>query len=164
MALQIYNTLTDKKARFIPREPGKVSIYACGLTPQGPAHIGHLRGAVAFDAIRRWFAHRGYDVRMLQNLTDIDDKIIRKAREEGIAPSTLADRYSQDYLDDWKRVGLIPVEFVRVTDNIDAIVDLIGKLVRRGHAYKAANGVVFFSVSTFPGFGFLLCRFLVVLV
>jgi len=153
MSLQIYNTLTSRKEKFVPRERGKVSIYACGLTPQGLAHIGHLRGAVAFDAIRRWFKHRGYAVRMLQNFTDIDDKIIRNAANEGITPAALAERYAVSYLEDWNRVGLMSVEFVRVTENMDAIVRLVAELVKRGNGYVADNGDVCFSVASFPRYG-----------
>jgi cysteinyl-tRNA synthetase len=153
MPLSIYNTLTRQKEEFVPREAGKVSIYACGLTPQGPAHIGHLRGAVAFDAVRRWLTHRGYEVRMLQNFTDIDDKIISNAAKEGVTPAELAARFAAAYLADWNSLDLMPVEFVRVTENMDAIVDLIAKLVERGHAYVGENGDVYFSVATFPEYG-----------
>jgi cysteinyl-tRNA synthetase len=153
MALQIYNTLTHRKEVFVPRDEGKVSIYACGLTPQGPAHLGHMRGALAFDAIRRWLAYRAYDVTMVQNFTDVDDKIIRKAAEEGIPASELAARYARSYERDWDRLGIAPLEFVKVTENIDAIIALIERLIERGHAYAAPNGDVYFSVATFPGYG-----------
>src|SRR5579872_6921944 len=114
MTILVYNTLTHAKEEFVPRDLGKVSVYACGLTPQGPAHLGHLRGAVAFDAIRRWLTYRGYQVTMVQNFTDIDDKIIRKASEENVAPAELAARYAAAYLNDWNRLGLQPVTFVKV--------------------------------------------------
>jgi cysteinyl-tRNA synthetase len=153
MAILVYNTLTHAKEEFVPRDPGKVSIYACGLTPQGPAHLGHLRGAVAFDAIRRWFTYRGYEVTMVQNFTDIDDKIIRKAAEEGVDPAELAARYAGAYLNDWNRLNLLPVMFVKVTENMDSIVSLIEDLVRRGHAYVAENSDVYFSVRTFAEYG-----------
>jgi len=114
-----------------------------------------LRGAVAFDAIRRWFKHRGYAVRMLQNFTDIDDKIIRNAANEGITPAALAERYAVSYLEDWNRVGLMGVEFVRVTENLDTIIRLIAELVKRGNGYVADNGDVYFSVASFPRYGWL---------
>ncbi len=153
MSLTIYNTLTHDKEVFEPREPGKVGIYACGLTPQGPAHLGHMRGALAFDVIRRWFKYRGYDVTMVQNFTDVDDKIIRKAAEEGIGTVELATRYSNNYLADWNSLGITPVEFVKVTENIPAILQLIAQLLEREHAYVAENGDVYFSVRTFPDYG-----------
>jgi cysteinyl-tRNA synthetase len=153
MSISIYNTLTHNKQPFVPVIPGKVGIYACGLTPQGPAHLGHMRGALAFDVIRRWFEYRGYDVRMVQNFTDIDDKIIRKAAEEGVSTVEVATRYSNNYLADWKSLSIKPVEFVKVTENMESIIDLIGSLVERGHAYVADNHDVYFSVSTFPEYG-----------
>jgi len=153
MSLSIYNTLSHSKEPFEPKTPGKVGIYACGLTPQGPAHLGHMRGALAFDVIRRWFEYRGYDVRMVQNFTDIDDKIIRKAAEEGVDTREIASRYSENYLSDWNSLSIKPVEFVKVTENIESIIELIIQLVDRGHAYVNDNGDVYFSVSTFPEYG-----------
>jgi cysteinyl-tRNA synthetase len=153
MTLSIYNTLSHSKEPFESREPGKVGIYACGLTPQGPAHLGHMRGALAFDVIRRWFEYRGYQVRMVQNFTDVDDKIIRKAAEEGVSTVEVATRFSNNYLSDWNSLDIKPVEFVKVTENIDSIIDLIVQLVERGHAYVVDNGDVYFSVGTFPEYG-----------
>ena len=106
MPIRLYNTLTGQKEDFAPRDDGKASIYACGLTPQGPAHLGHLRGAVAFDAIRRWLTFRGYEVTFVQNFTDIDDKIIAKSAEEGVPPAELALRYANAYLQDWDALGI----------------------------------------------------------
>jgi cysteinyl-tRNA synthetase len=151
--ITIYNTLTHSKEIFEPRDPGKVGIYACGLTPQGPAHLGHMRGAVAFDAIRRWLAHIGYDVRMIQNFTDIDDKIIRKAHEENVPAAQIAARFGAAYLDDWNSLGISPVQFVKVTENMDAIVALVQKLVENGHAYAADSGDVYFSVGSIREYG-----------
>ena len=153
MTLQIYNTLTHQKEPFIPREEGKVGIYACGLTPQGPAHLGHMRGSLAFDAIRRWLAYRDFSVTMIQNFTDVDDKIIRKAAEEGIPAAELAARYASGYKRDWERLGILPLEFVKVTENIGPIIALIETLIERAHAYAALNGDVYFAVATFPDYG-----------
>ncbi len=149
----IYNTLTRTKELFSPRDEGKIGIYACGLTPQGPAHLGHMRGAVAFDAIRRWLTHLGYDVRMVQNFTDIDDKIIRKSHEENVPPAQLAARYAAAYLEDWNSLGVAPVQFVSVTENMQAIVNLVEELVKSGHAYATENGDVFFSVKSSKNYG-----------
>lgn len=153
MPITLYNTLTRNKQPFEPRDAGKVTIYSCGLTPQGPAHLGHLRGAVVFDAIRRWFAYRGYQVRMVQNFTDIDDKIIRKAHEEGVSAAEIAQRYGKAYLHDWERLAITPVDFVSVTENMPSIVALTKQLVDNGHAYPTQEGDVYFSVSSFGEYG-----------
>ena len=153
MPIRLYNTLTGQKEDFAPRDDGKASIYACGLTPQGPAHLGHLRGAVAFDVIRRWLTYRNYDVTFVQNFTDIDDKIIAKSAEEGVPPAELALRYANAYLQDWDALGIERAVFVKVTENMDAIISLVSDLVSRGHAYPAANGDVYFDVSSDPEYG-----------
>ena len=153
MPIQLWNTLTRTKEEFAPRDAGKVSIYACGLTPQGPAHLGHLRGAVVFDAIRRWFVARGYQVDMVQNFTDVDDKIIRKSNEEGVPAAQLAERFAKAYLDDWNALGISPVRFVKVTENMDSIVELTKTLVDNGHAYATPDGDVYFSVDSFAEYG-----------
>ena len=153
MPIQVYNTLTRTKQLFEPRDAGNVSIYSCGLTPQGPAHLGHLRGAVVFDAIRRWFAFRGYAVRMIQNFTDIDDKIIRKSHEEGVSAAEIAERFGAAYLNDWNRLNITPVEFVKVTENMTDIVAITKELVDSEHAYATPEGDVYFSVSSFGEYG-----------
>jgi cysteinyl-tRNA synthetase len=149
MSIYLWNTLTRVKEEFIPRDPGKVAIYACGLTPQGPAHLGHLRGAVVFDAIRRWFKV----VTMVQNFTDIDDKIIRKSTEEGVPAKELAERFAKSYLEDWNALDITPVNFVRVTENMDSIVELVKELIDREHAYATEQCDVYFSVSSFKEYG-----------
>lgn len=153
MSITVWNTLTRSKEEFVPRDGGKVSIYSCGLTPQGPAHLGHLRGAVVFDAIRRWFTARGYEVSMVQNFTDIDDKIIRKSSEEGVPAKDLAERFAKAYLDDWNALHITPVTFVKVTENMDSIVQLVKELVDNGNAYVTPEGDVYFSVSSFAEYG-----------
>jgi len=153
MSINVWNTLTHAKEEFVPRDAGKVSIYACGLTPQGPAHLGHLRGAVVFDAIRRWLTVRGYDVTMVQNFTDVDDKIIRKSTEEGVPPQELAERFAKAYLDDWNALRITPVKFVKVTENMESIVQLTKDLVDSGHAYVSPAGDVYFSVGSYSEYG-----------
>ncbi len=137
---------------FSPRDPGKVGIYACGLTPQAPAHIGHMRGAVLFDVVRRWLRHLGYSVDFVQNFTDIDDKIIRKSQEEGISPEAVAAKYGQMYFDDLELLGVEPARWVYVTKSIPEIVAMIERIIERGHAY-AAGGDVYFRVSSLPQYG-----------
>ena len=151
--ITIYNTLTRSKAPLEVRDQGKVSIYACGLTPQGPAHLGHMRGAIAFDAIRRWLKYTGYEVRMIQNFTDIDDKIIRKSHETGLTAKQVAEQFEKSYLDDWDSLGIERVEFVKVTENMDAIVALVEELVSKSKAYATEVGDVYFSVASDSEYG-----------
>ncbi|HWP31209.1 MAG TPA: cysteine--tRNA ligase [Fimbriimonadales bacterium] len=150
--LRIYDSLSRSIVDFVPRDPGRVSIYACGLTPQAPSHLGHMRGAVLFDVIRRWFEYLGYEVNFVQNFTDIDDKIIRKSKEEGIPPEEVAKKYSKMYLEDLTALGVRPAKWVYVTENIPVIIEMIQKLIERGAAY-VVDGDVYFRVLSFPQYG-----------
>lgn len=152
LPLKITNSLTKREEEFVPREPGKVSIYACGLTVQGPPHVGHVRGAIVFDAVRRWLMHLGYEVHMVQNFTDIDDKIIAAAAKEGISPAEVADKYARKYIEVMERLGILPVHYCRVTENIDEIIAMIQRLIEKGHAY-VVDGDVYYDVSSFPEYG-----------
>jgi cysteinyl-tRNA synthetase len=150
--LRIYNTLTRREEVFVPREPGKVSIYACGLTPQAPAHVGHMRGVVVMDIVQRWFEHLGYEVNFVQNFTDIDDKIIRRAQEEGISTAEVAAKYSRMYIEDAQALGVRLPRFVKVTEHMDDIIEMVRQLVEDGYAY-VVDGDVYFSVERFPEYG-----------
>lgn len=150
--LRLYNTLTRKEEPFVPREPGKVSMYACGLTPQAPAHVGHMRGVVVMDVVRRWLEQLGYEVHFVQNFTDIDDKIIRRAHEEGISTQQVAEKYSQMYIEDALALGVKLPHFVKVTENMQDIIAMVKKLVDDGYAY-VVDGDVYFEVSKFPEYG-----------
>jgi cysteinyl-tRNA synthetase len=150
--LRIYNTLTRREEVFVPREPGKVSIYACGLTPQAPAHVGHMRGVVVMDIVQRWFEHLGYEVNFVQNFTDIDDKIIRHAQEEGISTAEVAAKYSRMYIEDAQALGVRLPRFVKVTEHMDDIIEMVRQLVEDGYAY-VVDGDVYFSVERFPEYG-----------
>ncbi len=150
--LRLYNTLTRKEEVFIPREPGKVSMYACGLTPQAPAHVGHMRGVVVMDVVWRWFEQLGYSVHFVQNFTDIDDKIIRRAHEEGISTQEVAEKYSTMYIEDAQALGVRLPHFVKVTENMDAIIQMVQQLVNDGYAY-VVDGDVYFEVNKFPEYG-----------
>jgi cysteinyl-tRNA synthetase len=152
LPLRIYNSLTRREEEFVPRELGKVSIYACGLTVQGPPHVGHVRGAIVFDAVRRWFMHLGYKVHMVQNFTDIDDKIIAAAAKEGITPAEVADKYAKKYIEVMERLGVLPVHYCRVTENMHEIIRMIERLIEKGHAY-VVDGDVYYDVSSFPEYG-----------
>ncbi len=153
MALEIYNTLTGEKEKFIPQREGKVRIYCCGLTTQNFAHIGHLRGAVLFDVIRRFLEKQGYDVHYIQNFTDIDDKIIARSREEGVSPQELAERFIVAYLMDEEAMGIRPASlYPRATHHIKEIIDVVQALERKGYAYSV-NGDVYFAVEKFKDYG-----------
>ncbi|GIV08403.1 MAG: cysteine--tRNA ligase [Fimbriimonadales bacterium] len=150
--LVLYNTLTRTEERFEPREAGKVSIYACGLTPQAPAHVGHMRGVVVMDTVLRWLEQLGYTVHFVQNFTDIDDKIIRRANEEGITTTEVAEKYSRMYIEDAEALGIRLPRFVKVTENMDAIIEMVQRLVNDGYAY-VVDGDVYFEVNKFPDYG-----------
>ncbi len=150
--LILYNTLTRREEPFTPREAGKVTMYACGLTPQAPAHVGHMRGVVVMDIVQRWFEQLGYQVDFVQNFTDIDDKIIRRAYEEGISTTEVARKYSQMYIEDAEALGVRLPRFVKVTENMDAIIEMVQRLVDDGYAY-VVDGDVYFEVNKFPEYG-----------
>lgn len=154
MAIQVYNTLTRRKEPFVPRDPGRVSIYVCGLTPYDFAHVGHLRPAVVWQAIRNYLEYRGLRVTLVQNFTDIDDKIIQKASATGTTPEAVARTFSRDYLEALERLRLPLAEhFPRVTRHIPVVVEMVRRLVERGHAYVAEDGSVYFDVASFPSYG-----------
>jgi cysteinyl-tRNA synthetase len=150
--IKIYDSLTRALVDFQPRDPGKVSVYACGLTPQAPAHLGHMRGAVLFDVIRRWLKNQGLEVDFVQNFTDIDDKIIRRSQEEGVDAAEIARKYGERYLKDLALLGIEPARWVYVTKNMDAIIEMIAKIIANGHAYEV-EGDVYFRVLSDPAYG-----------
>ncbi|MBW2020847.1 MAG: cysteine--tRNA ligase [Deltaproteobacteria bacterium] len=151
--LKIYNTLNKKKETFEPIKPGKVGIYVCGPTVYDACHIGHARSVVVFDVIVRYFRAMGYEVTYVRNFTDVDDKIINRARELGISTQELSERYIREFYEDMDtlKVERATVE-PRATDHIDEIIDVIDRLISRGYAYKA-GGDVFYAVETFKGYG-----------
>ena len=153
MTIRIYSTLTRSKTDFIPVVEGKVGIYVCGPTVYDSAHLGHARSAITFDVIRRYLLYRGFEVRFVRNLTDVDDKIIQRAQREGADWRSIADRYAAEYVHDMDALGLLrPTVEPRATDHVGEMQDLIATLVQRGAAY-AVDGDVFFSVSAFPQYG-----------
>lgn len=154
MSLVVYNTLTRRKESFEPRVAGKVGMYVCGLTVYDYAHIGHARTAVAFETIRRWLKHVGYDVTFVQNVTDVDDKIIKRARELGVDPQEHAATWSQICNDDYDRLGLSPPDVQpKVTAHMDDIVALIKRLVDNGTAYASSDGSVYYAVEKKADYG-----------
>jgi cysteinyl-tRNA synthetase len=152
--MQIYNSMTRKKETFKPIHDGKVGIYACGPTVYNYFHIGNARPFITFDVLRRQLEREGYEVTFVQNFTDIDDKMIRRANEEGITVKELADRFINEYYKDAKALGIRPATVhPKATEHIPEIIALITKLIENGHAYASPSGDVYYRVSAFLGYG-----------
>jgi len=150
----VHNSLTRKKAPLVPREPGRVSMYVCGVTVYDDAHLGHARMLVVFDTVVRYLRSRDLDVRYVRNITDIDDKIIRRAAEKGEDWRALVERYVERLTEDEYALGLLrPDVEPRATAHIDAIVAMIRRLIDAGYAYAAGNGDVYYAVGKFAGYG-----------
>lgn len=151
--LKVYNTLTRKKEEFIPKEPGKVGMYVCGVTPYNHPHIGNARPFVTWDVIKRYFRKRGYEVKHIQNFTDMDDKIIRAANSEGVSCQVITDRYIKGYFDAIDKLNVQRADlYPKVTEHIPDIIAMVQKLIDRGYAYEL-EGDVYFSVEKFPEYG-----------
>jgi cysteinyl-tRNA synthetase len=153
MSLVLYDTLRRAEVPFVPAVPGQVGMYVCGPTVQGDAHVGHGRAAVVFDVLRRYLAHTGYAVRFVQNVTDIDDKIILRARREGVDAAVIATRYTRAFERTMEALGVLPPD-VRplATGHLLEMQALITTLIDAGKAY-AVDGDVFFRVRSFPAYG-----------
>jgi len=153
MTLSVFNTMGNRKEPFVPLVPGKIRMYVCGVTVYDLCHIGHARANVAFDIIVRYLRRTGYEVAYIRNFTDIDDKIIRKANQEGIPFAAVTKKYIDAFYEDFDRLGLLrPDVEPRATEHIPEIVALVGRLVREGKAYEV-GGDVYYSVKGFPGYG-----------
>ncbi|HZC69996.1 MAG TPA: cysteine--tRNA ligase [Jatrophihabitans sp.] len=153
MALQLYDTASRTVRAFEPIEPGKASIYLCGLTVQGPPHIGHVRNWVNIDILRRWLLHNGYDVSYVRNVTDIDDKIIVKAADAGEPWWALSFRNEREIVAAEQALGCLPPSYEpRATGHVPEMIELMQRLIDAGHAY-AADGDVYFDVRSFPEYG-----------
>ncbi len=151
--IKLYNTLTVKKEEFVPIHPGKVLMYACGVTVYDYSHLGHARGAVSFDLIQRYFRRKGFEVKYVRNFTDVDDKIINRAREEGITAAEVARKYIEAYEEDMQRLGVgRPDVEPKATEHIAEMIEVVKGLIEKGHAY-AVEGDVYFRVSSFAGYG-----------
>ena len=153
MALRIFNTLTRRKEDFVPLVAGEARIYVCGVTVYDLCHIGHARSAIVFDVIRRYLRFRGYRVTFVKNYTDVDDRIIRKANEEGVAATVISERYIAEYQTDMASISVDPADVEpKATEHIPQMVALIGRLITRGVAYEL-EGDVYFEVRRFPQYG-----------
>ena len=151
--MQIYNSKTRRKEEFVPIHPGEARIYACGPTVYNYFHVGNARPFIVFDVLRRYLEHRGYKVTFVQNFTDIDDKMIRRANEEGITVKELGDRFIAEYYKDAQALGIRPATVhPRATEHIPQIIALVQKLIDKGLAYEV-NGDVYFDTAAFPAYG-----------
>ena len=151
--MKLYNTLTRKKEEFIPIEDNKVRMYSCGPTVYNYFHIGNARPFIMFDLLRNYLIYRGYEVTFVQNFTDVDDKIIKRANEEGISPFEVADKYIAEYFRDADGLGIRRADVhPRVTENIPQIIEFIEELIEKGYAYESA-GDVYFDTQKFKDYG-----------
>lgn len=152
--MHIYNTLTRRKEAFTPIEPGRVSMYVCGMTVYDYCHLGHARVMVAFDVITRYLRHHGFEVTYVRNITDIDDKILKRAEENAESITSLTERMIDAMHEDEARLGVLPPSREpRATGHIDEIVAMIETLIDKGFAYAADNGDVYYRVRRFDGYG-----------
>jgi cysteinyl-tRNA synthetase len=151
--MKIFNTLTRQKEEFVPLEPGKVKMYACGPTVYNLIHIGNARPICVFDTLRRYLEYAGYAVNFVQNFTDIDDKLINKANEEGITVAEVAERYIREYWTDANGLGVRPASVhPKATETVAEIIDLVGEIIQAGYGYES-GGDVYFRSRCFVGYG-----------
>jgi cysteinyl-tRNA synthetase len=155
--MKIFNTMTGKKEDFIPLTSGKIGMYTCGVTVYDYCHIGHARSAIVFDVISRYFRYKGFDLKFIRNFTDIDDKIIKKANEEGISWDAVAKKYIEEYYTDMDGLGIARADAEpKATEYIQEMIDVIKALIEKGYAYEIPDGdskSVYFSVNKFPEYG-----------
>jgi cysteinyl-tRNA synthetase len=153
--MQLYNTLGRRKEKFETVNPGKVGLYACGVTVYDDCHLGHARSSVFFEVLVRYLRRRGFQVTWVRNYTDIDDKILKRANDEGAAWDEVAARYIASFQEDMAALGIPPAEIEpKATDHIPEMLEIIGRLVDKGFAYQGvANGDVYYRVRRFPGYG-----------
>jgi cysteinyl-tRNA synthetase len=153
VSLRIHDSATRSLRDFTPLEPGRVSVYLCGATVQAPPHIGHIRSGVNFDILRRWLTHSGYEVTFVRNVTDIDDKILRKSAEAGQPWWAWAALHERNFREAYEVLGCLPPTYEpRATGHVTEMVELMQRLIDAGHAY-AVDGDVYFDVQSFPAYG-----------
>src|SRR5215204_204145 len=152
--IRLYNTLTRKKEEFQTLEPNVVKLYVCGVTVYNDAHVGHAMSAIVFDIIRRYLEYRGYSVRHVMNYTDVDDKIINRAKQLNEDPLKLSQRYIEDYANDLKNLNVLPATSnPQVSKTMPLIIEFIQGLIQKEAAYAAQNGDVYFSVTSDDDYG-----------
>ena len=152
--MQIYNTMTRRKEELVPLKPGEISIYVCGPTVYSFIHIGNARPLIVFDTLRRYLEYRGYKVKFVQNFTDVDDKVIRRANEDGCSIRDVAEKYIAEYYKDAEALNVKKATVApRATEHMDEIISLIKGLIEKGHAYPADNGDVYFAVRSYDSYG-----------
>ena len=152
--MKIFNTLSRKKEEFIPLKDGQVSMYVCGPTVYNLIHIGNARPMIVFDTARRYMEHKGYAVNYVSNFTDVDDKIIKKANEEGVEPSVISERYIEECKKDMEGLNVKPATIhPKATEEIDGMIEMIQTLIDKDHAYVAQDGTVYFKTRSFMNYG-----------
>jgi cysteinyl-tRNA synthetase len=151
--MKLYNTMTKRKEEFVPITPGKISMYVCGPTVYNLIHIGNARPMIVFDTARRYFEYKGYEVNYVSNFTDVDDKIIKKANEEGVTAEEISSRYIAECKKDMEAMNVRPATtHPLATNEIPGMIEMITKLIEQGHAYEV-NGTVYFRTRSFPEYG-----------
>ena len=154
MTIKFYNSLTNQKEDFVPIREGEVGMYVCGMTVYDNCHLGHARAMMAFDILARYLRYQGYKLNFTRNITDIDDKIIDRANENQETIDDLTERTIASMHEDFLKLGLdLPTNEPRATDHIEGMINMISKLIEKGHAYHSEGGDVFFAVRTFPEYG-----------
>ena len=154
MPLQFYNTLKREKEIFQPIEKGKVGLYTCGPTVYDYAHIGNFRTFMFEDLLKRWLLHLRYDVKHVMNITDVDDKTIKKAKQMKVSLSRITDKYTQYFMEDLKWLKMIPADiYPTATESIPKMISMIERLLEKGFAYREDDGSVYFNISSFPNYG-----------
>jgi cysteinyl-tRNA synthetase len=152
--MKVYNTLSRRKEEFEPLQPGKVSMYVCGPTVYNLIHIGNARPMIVFDTVRRYMEHRGYAVNYVSNFTDVDDKIIKKANEEGVEPSVISERYIAECKKDMEALNVKPATtHPQATNEIPGMIEMIQTLIDKGYAYVAEDGTVYYKTRSFKEYG-----------
>lgn len=152
--MKVFNTLSRKKEEFVPLQEGKVSMYVCGPTVYNLIHIGNARPMIVFDTARRYMEHKGYEVNYVSNFTDVDDKIIKKANEEGVEPSVISERYIVECKKDMEALNVKPATtHPKATNEIDGMIEMIQTLIDKGYAYVAQDGTVYYKTRSFKGYG-----------
>ena len=153
MTIRIYSTLSNQKESFEPLQPGRVYMYVCGITAYDLCHVGHARSAIVFDVISRYLQYRGFNVVFVRNFTDIDDKIIKRAQEEGSESHIIAERYIQAFYEDMDQLGVARPNYEpRATQFIPEMIELIEILIEKGYGYEV-DGNVYFEVEKFSDYG-----------